>query len=137
MHWIDRLPDSAFPLFTAPVEGDGLLINIPHRGNGLAVHCRTCGRAGWFGGRDICLRMTGWLDRPARAVAAALRCDGCRGRRLNCGLRSDPGSSGFQGSAGEAAQVIWARRLDIWLHEAGTWIGPYRDILKDLPVPGA
>ena len=137
MHWIDQLPDSYFPLFTASLEGDGLLINVPHRGNGLLVHCRTCDREGWFSGRDICLRMTGWLDRPAREVAAALRCEGCNGRRLACGYRYDPGSSGYQGGTGEEAKVVWARRLDTWLREAGTSIGPYRDVLKDLPAPGA
>ena len=137
MHWIDQLPDSSFPLFTAPMEGDSRLITIPHRGNGLREHCRTCDRDGWFGGRDICLRMTGWLDKPARAVAGALRCDNCDGRRLTCALLADPASSGFQKETGESAQVIWARRLDTWLKEAGTGIGPYRDILKDLPAPGA
>ena len=66
-----------------------------------------------------------------------MRPKGCDGRRLTGALLADPASSGFQKDTGESAQVIWARRLDTWLREAGTGIGPYRDILKDLPAPGA
>ena len=113
---------------------DGLLIDLPHRGNRLVIACRHCGHQAAISGRDICLRFTASLAAPVEEWAAALSCGQCRSRWILVSCENDPGAQGFIHSTQDNGQMIWARRLQAYLAEAGTRIEAFRSVLRDLPM---
>jgi hypothetical protein len=125
----DAWPDDAFPLVHGDRAGDGLMITLPHRGNGLRLKCLSCDRVVWLGGRNLVQRFTDWLDRPIGAWAAGLKCQDCGSRRIMVSTESDPGAQGFFQSTMEHGSMIWDRRLSTWLAEVGRDIEDYRAIL--------
>lgn len=129
MSIFDAYPDDAFPLVHGQKAGEGLMITLPHRGNGLRVKCLSCGRTVWIGGRDLVVRFTDWLDRPLDAWAAGLRCQECGSRRVTISTENDPAASGFFVSTLDSGPTIWDRRLSAWLAEVGRDIEDYRAIL--------
>lgn len=133
MHPLDHYPDSAFPLVHGWRAGERPMIDLPHRGNGLQLHCMACDRTVFFGGRDLVLKFPDWLDRPVGVWAAALRCHACSSRRITIGALNDPGSQGFSTSTMETGQTVWARRLATWLAEVDRDIRSYRSLLEGLP----
>lgn len=126
-------PDDRFPHMPARLEAEGLLIFYPHRGNQLHVRCLTCGREAEISGRRLAVDFTAHLAFPTGRFVAALRCSGCRGRRLLAYARRDPGASGFQLNTMDDGQMIFARRLNTWLAEAGTDIWAFTDALGPVP----
>ena len=113
---------------------DGLLIDLPHRGNRLMIACRHCGHRADLSGRDICLRFTASLAAPVEEWAAALSCGECRSRWILVSCENDPAAQGFIHSTQDNGQMIWARRLASYLTEAGTSIDAFRSVLRDLPM---
>ena len=113
---------------------DGLLIDLPHRGNRLVIACRHCGHQADLSGRDICLRFTASLAAPVEEWAAALSCGRCRSRWILVSCENDPAAQGFIHSTQDNGQMIWARRQQAYLVEAGTSIEAFRSVLRDLPM---
>ena len=113
---------------------DGLLIDLPHRGNRLVIACRHCGHRADLSGRDICLRFTASLAAPVEEWASALSCSPCRSRWILVSCENDPAAQGFIHSTQDNGQMIWARRLQAYLAEAGTSIEAFRSVLRDLPM---
>ena len=113
---------------------DGLLIDLPHRGNRLVIACRHCGHRAEISGREICLRFTASLAAPVEEWAAALSCGRCRSRWILVSCENDPAAQGFIHSTQDNGQMIWARRLQAYLAEARTSIEAFRSVLRDLPM---
>ena len=113
---------------------DGLLIDLPHRGNRLVIACRHCGHQASISGREICLRFTASLAAPVEEWAAALSCGRCRSRWILVSCENDPTAQGFIHSTQDNGQMIWARRLQAYLAEAGTSIEAFKSVLRDLPM---
>jgi hypothetical protein len=113
---------------------DGLLIDLPHRGNRLVIACRHCGHRADLSGRDICLRFTASLAAPVEEWAAALSCSQCRSRWILVSCENDSAAQGFIHSTQDNGQMIWARRLQTYLVEAGTSIEAFRSVLRELPM---
>ena len=115
---------------------DGVLIDLPHRGNRLVIACRHCGHQASISGREICPRFTASLAAPVKEWAAALSCGQCRSRWILVSCENDPAAQGFINSTQDNGQMIWARRLAAYLTEAGTSIEAFREVLRELPTPG-
>ena len=113
---------------------DGLLIDLPHRGNRLVIACRHCGHRADLSGRDICLRFTASLAAPVEEWASALSCGQCRSRWILVSCENDPAAQGFIHSTQDNGQMSWARRLQAYLAEAGTDLWAYLDVLSDMPT---
>ena len=113
---------------------DGLLIDLPHRGNRLVIACRHCGHRAGLSGRDICLRFTASLAASVEEWAAALSCGRCRSRWILVSCENDPAAQGFIHSTQDNGQMIWARRLQVYLAEAGSSIEVFRNVLRELPM---
>lgn len=99
----------------------------------MHVRCFSCGREAEFSGRSLAAGFTDRLAFPIGQFVAALRCSGCAGKRLVAFVARDPAGNGFQNSTQEVGQVIWARRLNTWLAEAGSDLWAFRDVLADVP----
>lgn len=113
---------------------EGPLIDLPHRGNRLAIECRECGRQALISGQEICLRFTSALARPIEEWAMSLSCGACRSRWILVACEADPDAQGFQTSTQDTGQVIWARRLSAYLAGVGKDIEAYRGVLRELPT---
>ena len=119
-----------------PVEAAGLMIYLPHRGNQLVVTCFGCGRARNVSGREIATKFTKWLRATVGEWASTLVCGHCQCREIMVHTLSDPGAQGFIGCTKDEGRIVWARRLNTWLTEAGTDLWAYLDVLSDVPVAG-
>lgn len=104
----------------------GRMIDLPHRGNLLALQCKACGRQVEISGREIVTRFTKWLPAMVSEWAATLRCSACQSRHVMVYAKNDPAAQGFHVSTMEPGQIVWARRLNTWLHEVGSDIWEYR-----------
>lgn len=126
-------PDDRFPFMSGVRATEGLLIELPYRGNQLHIRCLACGRDGYLTGRRLAVDFTAHLAFPVGRFISALRCSACQGRRLLVHPQRDPGASGFQRSTQDNAWTIFTRRLNTWLAQAGTDIWAFGDILQDVP----
>lgn len=132
-----HLGDEHFPFVSGQGAGDRPLIDLPHRGNAIHVRCFSCGREAEFSGRRLAIDFTARLAFSISRFVAALRCSGCSGKRLVGFVTRDPAGNGFQNSTQEVGHVIWARRLNTWLAEAGSDIRDFREVLSDVPCDAA
>ncbi|WP_029418023.1 hypothetical protein [Brevundimonas bacteroides] len=128
-----HLGDDRFPMVSGQGGGAGPLIDLPHRGNALDVRCLSCGREARLSGRRLATEFRSRLAASVGQFVRSLRCGECQGKRLVAYVASDPMAEGFRRSTLDPAQMIWARRLDAWLQEAGSSLGEFRDVLRDLP----
>lgn len=131
-----HLGDDHFPMVSGRGAGDGPLIDLPHRGNALEIRCLSCGRGAVLSGRRLTTEFRSRLAASVGQFVRSLRCSGCHGKRLVGCIASDPSAEGFRLNTQEPAQMIWARRLDAWLREAGSSLGEFREVLRDLPSRG-
>lgn len=111
----------------------GLMIDLPHRGNMLVAKCRDCQHEVRFTGREICIRFTKWLAAPVADWTATLRCGECQSRWIMVYSLADGSAQGFVESIMETGQIVWCRRLNAYLAEAGTDLWAYLDVLRDMP----
>ncbi|WGM31532.1 hypothetical protein [Brevundimonas sp. NIBR11] len=128
------LPDDEFPRMTGRGEGEGPLIDLPHRANQLAIRCLSCGREGQISGRRITVKFTQHLRGSIGRFVSALRCSGCGGRRLLVRTANDPNADGFGKELENDARLQWCRRLNTWLAEIGQDVFGYLDVLRDCPA---
>lgn len=113
------------------------MIDLPHRGNMLVARCRDCDHEVRFTGREIVTRFTKWLPAPVEDWAATLRCGQCESRFIMVYDLADGSAQGFFQSTMESGQIVWCRRLNTYLAEAGTDLWAYLDVLRDMPPLGA
>lgn len=104
----------------------GRMIDLPHRGNLLVLKCKDCGRQVEISGREIVTRFTKWLPAMVSEWAATLHCSACQSRHVMVYSKKDPYGEGFHASTNDRGQIVWARRLNTWLHEIGSDIWEYR-----------
>jgi hypothetical protein len=110
------------------------MIDLPHRGNMLVARCRGCGHEVRFNGREIVTRFTKWLPAPISDWASTLRCGECQSRWIMVFAVADGAAQGFFQDTTETGQVVWCRRLNTYLAEAGTDLWAYLDVLSDIPI---
>lgn len=104
----------------------GRMIDLPHRGNLLVIRCQGCPREVVVPGREIATRFTKWLPAQVSEWAATLHCGACQSRHVMVYSKKDPAGEGFHVSTMEPGQIVWARRLNTWLHEVGSDVWRYR-----------
>lgn len=126
-------PDDRFPYMSGVRATEGLLIELPYRGNQLHIRCLACGREGHIAGRRIAVDFTRHLAFTVARFISSLRCSDCKSRRLLVHDQRDPGSSGFQRSTQDDAWTISTRRLNTWLSQAGADVWAFADILEGMP----
>lgn len=112
---------------------DGLMIDLPHRGNSLRLRCRSCQRTVVIGGHQIVGQFTPWLRAPVSEWASTLSCSVCRSRWIVVSSVADPSADAFTLSTQDDGRIVWARRLQTWLAEVGLDVRSFRDVLRDLP----
>ena len=125
--------DDRFPYMSGVGAMDGRLIEYPYCGNQLHIRCLGCEREGCISGRRLASEFTEHLSHPVGRFISALRCSGCKGRRLLVHGRRDPHASGFQRSTQDDEWTISVRRLNSWLNEAGTDVWAFADIVRRVP----
>lgn len=125
--------DDRFPHMPGFRVGEGALIDLPHRGNRLAIRCLACGREGHISGRRLAVEFTQHLRIRTERFVSALRCSACASRRLLASVVADPGAGGFQTGPDDTGPIVWSRRLHSWLSEVGADVFAFHDMLRDCP----